>query len=497
MHIINLTCYNYCNLFGVSVDNIVFSQYHLSVINVCTAQLSFKEQHIDITTISAKKMIEELDTYYTAYQPKIIQIGYIATIEQVELLSQWLKKHKRDLQVFYQPYIINDVHHQITKNNIIDNIKTQLLSYIDILCLDEPHLKLLSGIYPLNWNSFHRAAQLLSTKGISITIIKHCQLDNTLPHTIDYCYAHDNQYWQVLPHTISQEIKHHSTLFMSFYTSLHTLALHHRDCFFLSRACIEQYVINKKNPYPIYYNPEILPEKINTFPQVLTKNHPIAAEIDLYSNPLQTKKYHFPTLSFNEKTLYPIVDSSAWVEKLLNLGITMIQLRIKNKPLAYIRNEIARANTIAQEKKAKLFINDYWQLAIEYRCYGVHLGQEDIETADLNQIEEKGLALGISTHGYYEYFKIQQYQPSYIAIGAIFSTKTKDMSDQIQGLHTLAHLIQLTHQIPVVAIGGIHLNNVISVLQCQVDAIAVVSAITQSHQLEQDIASFNQLLAKT
>ena len=154
--------------------------------------------------------------------------------------------------------------------------------------------------------------------------------------------------------------------------------------------------------------------------------------------------------------LYPVVDSIAWLELVLKQGVKLAQLRIKDPDDEYLEKKIQQAIALGKEYDAQVFINDYWQQAIAFGAYGVHLGQEDLDVADLAQIQAAGLRLGISTHGYYEIARAQSIQPSYIALGHIFPTQTKDMPSQPQGLTRLAHYATLLKDVfPTVAIGGI------------------------------------------
>ncbi|TMP74796.1 phosphomethylpyrimidine kinase, partial [Pseudoalteromonas ruthenica] len=93
--------------------------------------------------------------------------------------------------------------------------------------------------------------------------------------------------------------------------------------------------------------------------------------------------------------------------------------------------------------QGRVFINDHWQLAIQHGAYGVHLGQEDLDKANLAAIQSAGLCLGVSTHGFYEMVRAHNYRPSYLAFGAIYPTTTKDMTGQIQGLEKLQHFVPL------------------------------------------------------
>lgn len=183
--------------------------------------------------------------------------------------------------------------------------------------------------------------------------------------------------------------------------------------------------------------------------------------------------------------LYPVVDSLEWIERLLKIGVSTIQLRIKDKQLDDIENDIIEAIKLGQKYSVKLFINDYWQLAIKHRAYGVHLGQEDMDVADLNAIKQAGLRLGISTHDEVELQRAKALGPSYIALGHIFPTTTKEMPSQPQGLKALKHQVEQTPDYPTVAIGGISLERVPDVIATGVGSVALVSAITKSPDWQQ------------
>ncbi|MCX8958629.1 thiamine phosphate synthase [Erwinia psidii] len=178
--------------------------------------------------------------------------------------------------------------------------------------------------------------------------------------------------------------------------------------------------------------------------------------------------------------LYPVVDSVVWISRLLDAGVRTLQLRIKDQTDEAVEQDMAAAIALGRRYRARLFINDYWRLAIKHRAYGVHLGQQDLETADLDAIHRADLRLGLSTHDDAELDRALAVQPSYIALGHIFPTQTKQMPSAPQGLEELQrHLSRLTG-ISTVAIGGISLERAPSVLATGVGSIAVVSAITQA-----------------
>ncbi len=197
--------------------------------------------------------------------------------------------------------------------------------------------------------------------------------------------------------------------------------------------------------------------------------------------------------------LYAVVPNADWVERVLAAGVRTVQLRIKkstdpkNGADALGKQDILdiqRAIQVARAYNAPLFINDHWEYAIEFGAYGVHLGQEDLDAADLERIAAAGLRLGISTHGYYEILRAYQIKPSYIALGAVFPTTTKCIPTGVQGLDRLAHYVRLLgkQHMPLVAIGGIDHTVLEAVLNTGVGSAAVVRAITQAQNPEKAIA---------
>lgn len=190
--------------------------------------------------------------------------------------------------------------------------------------------------------------------------------------------------------------------------------------------------------------------------------------------------------------LYPVVDSVIWIERLLAAGVRTIQLRIKDLPEAAVEQDIAAAIELGKRYQARLFINDYWRLAIQHGAYGVHLGQEDLAIADLDAIHRAGLRLGLSTHDDAELDRALAERPSYIALGHVFPTQTKAMPSSPQGLQKLKRHVGRLQNVSTVAIGGISLARAPDVLATGVGSIAVVSAITQAADWQ---AATAQLLA--
>ena len=175
---------------------------------------------------------------------------------------------------------------------------------------------------------------------------------------------------------------------------------------------------------------------------------------------------------------YPIVDSADWIGRLLPQGARLIQLRVKDRPEAEARDEIARAKALCAAAGAQLVVNDFWRAAIDLGCDFVHLGQEDLDAADVPAIRAAGIRLGLSTHDEAELTRALTFEPDYIALGPIYPTRLKAMAFAPQGLEKIGTWKARVGEIPLVAIGGISLDRAPGVLAAGADIASVVTDIT-------------------
>ena len=182
---------------------------------------------------------------------------------------------------------------------------------------------------------------------------------------------------------------------------------------------------------------------------------------------------------------YLIVDSAAWIARLLPCGVRLAQLRIKNQPDATIRAEIKEAKALCERHGAKLVVNDHWQQAMDAGCDFIHLGQGDLATADLAAIRRAGVRFGVSTHDEAELSRALDVSPDYIALGPIYPTILKAMAFAPQGLPRIAEWKKKIGKTSLVGIGGITLDRVAGVLQAGADSAAVVTDIARNAYPEQ------------
>lgn len=193
--------------------------------------------------------------------------------------------------------------------------------------------------------------------------------------------------------------------------------------------------------------------------------------------------------------LYAVLPDAAWVARMARAGVPAVQLRFKSDDRRAIENEVHAAVQAVQGTDALLFINDHWQAAITAGAYGVHLGQEDMETADLQKIRAAGLRLGLSSHGYAEMLRADRCSPSYIAMGAVFPTTLKQMVTAPQGAGRLRVYARLMRDYPLVAIGGIDASRLAQVLASGVGSVAVVRALVAAEQPEAMAASLQAAIS--
>lgn len=182
--------------------------------------------------------------------------------------------------------------------------------------------------------------------------------------------------------------------------------------------------------------------------------------------------------------VYPIVDSAAWVGRMLSVGMRLIQLRIKEKPAAEVRAEIREAKALCARAGAQLIVNDHWLLAMAEGCDFVHLGQGDLDTADVPAIRKAGVKLGVSTHSHLELARALALAPDYVALGPIYPTVLKVMPWAPQGLQRITEWKRRIDTTPLVAIGGLTVERLPGVFEAGADVAAVVNDIVSNPQPE-------------
>jgi hydroxymethylpyrimidine kinase/phosphomethylpyrimidine kinase/thiamine-phosphate diphosphorylase len=474
---------------------------HLITAN--TVQNSTKLLSINPTDV--KILTEQAKALCIDKAPTAIKIGLIATTEQIDwlvsLLSE-LKQRMVNLIIVYDP-----VGQASVGGRLANFPPDALLPLIPLLSVMTPNRLEAKQLNKLTDNVTASDSIAISKNlinlGCDAVIVKGGHQDSTsetrcaknTKHCIDTCVqkspSNKLQSFQLQSPYIDTSHSHGGGC--SFASALACFLAHNyllRDAFTLTKAYINQGLKlaqqEQQTKSQTSMNTSIDDNYYGAFEQSFWPSVPDT--FPTVTGAFSHKHRHLPAftgleLNSNERLgLYPVIDSIEWLARLLPLNLKIIQLRIKNKSDKELDNIVEKAVTLAKNYQCRLFINDHWKLAIKHGAYGVHIGQEDLARTDLSAIAKAGLRLGISTHGCYEFLLAKQLQPSYLAIGAIFPTKTKDMTGQIQGLNNLIQLLVLANNTPVVAIGGINQQRVKQVWDTGVSSVAVVTAITEAEQ---------------
>lgn len=466
------------------------------VISAVTAQNSLAVSLVE--SVSEKMFSEQIERLAEDMPAKVIKIGLIASVKHVRILAEKLGEFKRTWPVtpfiIYDPVAVASTGDVMVEQGIAEVIKSELLPVIDLLTPNANEVTALSGHVLLSGESLKPAAQKLIAMGCQNVLIKGGHFPLFDDCSLDYWTDGEREIALSSERLSSVQTHGSGCVLASAIAAAVALDYFIEDALVIAKAYLNQGLKASKQ----YGKGEGAvahvgwPTAPADFPEVVLPESKIGYELDLPGR-LEAGP-GFASCGTLQLGLYPVLDSIEWLEKALQLGIKTLQLRIKEQLPEQVEQQIIAAVALGKKYDARLFINDYWQLAIKHQAYGVHLGQEDIETADLAQLADAGLRLGISTHGYYELLRAKQLRPSYIALGHIFPTQTKEMPSQPQGLTRLSKYARLIADIPSVAIGGINLQRAPAVWKTGVGSIALVSALTLADDPQAVIASFNKIM---
>jgi hydroxymethylpyrimidine kinase/phosphomethylpyrimidine kinase/thiamine-phosphate diphosphorylase len=466
-----------------------------SVISAVTAQNSISVSLVE--SVSDKMFTAQLDALANDMPAKVIKIGLIASIEHVKILARKLAEYKATWTippfVIYDPVAVASTGDEMSEDGINEVIKSQLLPVIDLLTPNAKEVFTLSGHMLISGESLKGATEKLIDMGCKSVLIKGGHLPFLEDQCIDYWFDGEREIALTSPRL--DNVHSHGTGCTLASALAATIAQNYfiEDALVIAKAYLNQGLKASKQLGSSTGSVAHIgwPVDKNDFPEVVFPESKSGYELDLQGN-LEAGP-GFASCDTLKLGLYPVLDTIEWLEKVLKSGVKTLQLRIKDKQPEQVEQQIIAAITLGKHYNARLFINDYWQLAIKHQAYGVHLGQEDMDVADLALIADSGLRLGISTHGYYEIIRAKQLKPSYIALGHIFETQTKEMPSDPQGLERLTKYVSLLSDTATVAIGGINLKRAPDVYKTGVGSIAVVTAITFADDYQSVIEEFNQI----
>ncbi|MGH9946316.1 MAG: thiamine phosphate synthase [Pyrinomonadaceae bacterium] len=191
--------------------------------------------------------------------------------------------------------------------------------------------------------------------------------------------------------------------------------------------------------------------------------------------------------SFSLPKIYPITDRDIsgishleQIRLFVDGGARFIQIRDKNATSLELFREFEECAEFAKAYGAKLIVNDRIDIAFTSKADGVHLGQNDLPPDKSREILGNNAIIGYSTHIIEQAIAAAKLPIDYIAIGPIFATKTKVDHEMTVGLAGIESVRKVIGSLPLVAIGGIGLENISDVLNAGADSVALVSALVSN-----------------
>jgi thiamine-phosphate pyrophosphorylase len=192
--------------------------------------------------------------------------------------------------------------------------------------------------------------------------------------------------------------------------------------------------------------------------------------------------------------LYAVLDADACdavgrevmdvADAFLEAGVTCLQVRAKHDSPAGLLDLVARVVARAGNRAA-IIVNDRPEIAMLASAAGVHVGQDDMPVAEARALVGKRAIVGLSTHSLDQATAALEQPVSYLAVGPVFGTRTKDTGYEAVGLalvRTVSDLARDRH-LPVVAIGGITLDTAPAVLDAGAAAVCVISDLLKGDPL--------------
>ena len=450
-----------------------------TVVTSITAQNSAEVRGYE--SVSPAMLKTQIEALHDDLPPDAIKIGMLGNAEGVGVLAESLRNTKAF--TVYDPVLVSSSGTQLLDEKTLAVMRERLLPLVDVLTPNAVEAEALSGMKIRNDEDAEAAARKLLATGAKAVVIKGIDSAVAVARSAEPLRASNAgagfvqdfysdgklSFWLTLPKYAGEVPRGTGCAFASAFAAAHAFGYDNADAACIAKAYVHRLLrLNKKlgKGPPIAEHRE-WPPSADDFPWMS------ATAKTGCVRPL------FPDCGDEPLGFYPIVDSADWLQRLLPLGVRTAQLRVKNLTGEALEKEIAAAVKLAKTNGTRLFINDFWQLAIKHGAYGVHLGQEDLEHANINSIASAGLRLGISTHSYAELARALSLRPSYIALGPVYPTTLKSMRFAPQGVETV-HIWRHLTDLPLVAIGGIKMEQGDDIYSAGADSIAVVSDVTQA-----------------
>ena len=188
----------------------------------------------------------------------------------------------------------------------------------------------------------------------------------------------------------------------------------------------------------------------------------------------------------------PVAGYAKCAEAAVRAGVKIIQLRMKHASREDVLREAKLMRSITKGSQTLFIVNDDPEIAREAEADGVHVGQDDIAPHEIRKRYPELKIVGLSTHSPAQTVASNAHNVDYVGVGPVYATPTKDIPDPTLGLETMGGMIAAAAH-PAVAIGGIDLSRLHSVISAGARNFAVVRAVCQSSNPYDEIRKFMEV----
>ncbi len=443
-----------------------------------TAQNNKSFVALNPTTIACfKSQLESV----SALPTKVVKTGLVANVDQANEICRFVESKKIPLVI--DPVISATSGGRVSEGAHSEVIKC-LFPMADLITPNIPEAEYLSGKRISTRDDMVYAARVLLDTGVKSVFLKGGHWQDTVGDDNwrqDFFCSEERSFWLSSPKIHTENTRGTGCALATSVASALALGYSIYDAVVIGKMAIQQ---GLRQSYGLQGEKGSV--AIDQFPDQ-------EKDLPILSHSHEIVEYNFPSCGNEKLGLYPIFDRAHWLERILPLGVSTAQLRVKDLEGDALEAEIAKSVEIAQRYNCRLFINDYWELAIKHNAYGVHLGQEDLDEADVSAVQRAGLRLGTSTHCYYEVARAHRFRPSYMAFGPVWSTTTKQMPWVPQGERGFAYWSSLLNY-PLVGIGGVNKARIPLLRDSGADGIAMITAITDAEDPIETTKSFLNLI---
>ena len=491
--VLNFSGNDTAGLAGVAMDVRVQNAFEIHSVSVITANTAQNnEKVISINSITDSVFQDQLDAV-DALPIKAVKVGLIGSVVQAEKIRSFIQDKK--IPLILDPVLASSSGAKFLDESFLVFLKEQLLPHATLLTPNISEAEAITHIKIKTTQDIIESAIALLALGANAVLIKGGHfIDNKKGEVVqDYFSDGKMSFWLSNQKIETQNSRGTGCALSSAIASSIVLGYSLYDAVVIAKMAISQGLRQAYAIEDASVKASITEDSDAKSYGPVNITHFPCEQCDLpllTHRPVSTLAIPpFPNCNEPLLGLYPVVDRAEWIARLASTGVNTMQLRVKDLSGEALESEIQLAIALGLKHNCRLFINDYWQLAIKHNAYGVHLGQEDLEDANISEIKKAGLRLGLSTHCHYEVARAHSYKPSYIACGPVYHTTTKDMPWVPHGLKGLKYWRKVL-KYPLVAIGGINAERFGPIANTGVDSVAMITAITLADKPSDVAAGF-------